>query len=557
MDDKSLEMLEFPRIRQMIAELTSFSTSRELADFIRPLNNYEQISLLLRQSAEARHLLGEEPGFSVGFVKDFRDSARMAALGSILEPQTLLEIHDTLASMRELRVSIARLSTGLPLLWSIAKEIVELQKVEKDIADCLDPSGEVRDSASPELATIRNQLRDIRGQLLSRLEAMIKAPRIRKILQEDIITERDGRYVILVKTEFRHEIKGIIHDISNTGVTLFVEPSVTIGLGNALREMAVEEKHEVERILGALSAKVGEHEAEISRSIELTAEIDLALAKAKFARKVNAVEPVITDLNSVDAQKAKVLRLIEARHPLLAGKAVPLTVDIGRDYSILLVTGPNTGGKTVAAKSIGLLTLMTQSGIPIPASAESVIPVFDSVFSDIGDEQSIEQTLSTFSWHMGNIIRIVNEATENSLILLDELGTSTDPAEGSALARAILRYFLSRGMLTVATTHYGDLKVFAHMTPGMQNASLDFDPVTLMPTYHLTIGIPGGSNALATASRLGLPLEIIDDARQMLSGGSQELETLLAHIMEEKRRQKRYGMIWRRKVARWRGAMLS
>jgi len=536
MDDKSLEMLEFPRIRQMIAELTSFSTSRELADFIRPLNNYEQISLLLRQSAEARHLLSEEPGFSVGFVKDFRDSARMAALGSILEPKTLLEIHGTLVSMRELRVSIARVSAELPLLWSIAKGIVELQQVEKDIADCLDPSGEVRDSASPELANIRNQLRDIRGQLLSQLEAMIKAPGIRKILQEDIITERDGRYVILVKTECRHEIKGIIHDISNTGVTLFVEPAITIGLGNALRELAVEEKHEIERILGALSAKVGEHEAEISRSIELTAEIDLALAKAKFARKVNAVEPVITDLNTVDAQRTKVLKLIEARHPLLPGKAVPLTVEIGRDYSILLITGPNTGGKTVAAKSIGLLTLMTQSGIPIPASAESVIPVFDSVFSDIGDEQSIEQTLSTFSWHMGNIIRIINEATENSLILLDELGTSTDPAEGSALARAILRYFLSRSMLIVVTTHYGDLKVFAHMTRGMQNASLDFDPVTLMPTYHLTIGIPGGSNALATASRLGLPAEIIDDARQMLSGGSQELETLLAHIMEEKQK---------------------
>jgi len=300
----------------------------------------------------------------------------------------------------------------------------------------------------------------------------------------------------------------------------------------------MEENREIERILGNLSAEVGTHEAEISSNIALAAKLDLALAKAKYARTVKASEPALITFGKngeelVDGQPG-VLRLVEARHPLLAEKAVPLTMESGRDFSVLVITGPNTGGKTVALKTIGLLSLMAQTGMPIPASEESCIPVFDSVFADIGDEQSIEQTLSTFSWHIGNIIRIIKSATDRSLVLLDELGTSTDPAEGSALARSILLHFLSKATMTVATTHFNDLKAFAHVTPGLQNASLDFDPITLVPTYHLTVGIPGGSNALATASRLGLKSEIISDAREMLSRGTQELETLLNDLMSEK-----------------------
>jgi len=310
-------------------------------------------------------------------------------------------------------------------------------------------------------------------------------------------------------------------------------------LGNTLRELVIEERREIEKILENLSAAVGVHEAAISHSIALVAELDLALAKARYARRAGAVEPILTTFSKKEKttsdEQDGVLRLVEARHPLLPKEAVPLSVEIGRDFSILVITGPNTGGKTVALKTAGLLSLMAQAGLPIPASAESRIPVFDSVFADIGDEQSIEQTLSTFSWHIGNIVRIINSATERSLVLLDELGTSTDPAEGSALARAILLSFLSQGIMTMATTHYSDLKIFAHITPGLQNASLDFDPVTLAPTYHLVMVIPGGSNALATAARLGLAPGIITNARSMLARGTQELEALLTSLREDKR----------------------
>jgi DNA mismatch repair protein MutS2 len=540
MDDKSLEMLEFPRIREILAGFTSFSASHELAITLKPEHDYQQISLWLGQAAEARQLLSLEPGFSIGGVLDIREAARMAALEGILEPQNLVEIQQTLSSLHQLRSRLGQLSGDFPRLWNIAEGIVELRQIEKDIASCLDASGEVLDTASPNLASIRQRLRESRQQILERLEAIIGSPKGRQILQEDIITEREGRYVILVKIECRHEIKGIVHDISNTGATVFMEPTATVGLGNALRELIIEERHEIERILGILSAEVGAHCDDISRSIALAAELDLVLAKARYAKRIKAAEPVIItpgqDSGKAKDSEACFLRLVAARHPLLGDKAVPFSVEIGRDYTVLLITGPNTGGKTVTLKTIGLLSLMAQAGIPIPASEESRLPVFDSVFADIGDEQSIEQTISSFSWHMGNIVRIIRGATGKSLVLLDELGTSTDPAEGSALARAILRHFQSRGALTAATTHYSDLKAFAHTTAGFENASLEFDPVTLTPTYHLTVGIPGGSNAMATASRLGIPAEIISEARAMLTEGSQEVETLLATLMAEKQK---------------------
>ncbi|HUT68485.1 MAG TPA: endonuclease MutS2 [Dehalococcoidales bacterium] len=540
MDNKSLEMLEFPRIREILAGYTSFSASRELALKLQPQHDYEDISLLLRQTAEARQLLGLERGFSVGSVLDVREKTRLAALEGILEPLSLLEIQQTLAALHELRRYLKSISEDFPLLWEIAEGIVELHQIEKDIGSCLDPAGEVLDTASPALADIRHQLRETRGQILEKLEAIVRSPRGNRILQEDIITEREGRYVILVKVECRHEVKGIVHDISNTGATVFMEPTVAVGLGNAIRELVIEERREIERILRLLSAEVGAHSDDISRSIELASGLDLVLAKARYARRIKAVEPVIIEPDpghgAVGKNRAGLLKLVDARHPLLGDNAVPFSAELGRDFSIMVITGPNTGGKTVTLKTIGLLSLMAQSGMPIPASGESHLPLFDGVFADIGDEQSIEQTLSTFSWHMGNVVRIIRGATGNSLVLLDELGTSTDPAEGSALARAVLRYFLARWTLTVATTHYSDLKAFAHATPGLENASLEFDPETLTPTYHLTVGIPGGSNAMATAARLGIPAEIIDDARSMLTEGSQELESVLANLMSEKQK---------------------
>ena len=538
MDDKSLEMLEFPRIREILADYTSFSASRELALSLQPLQDYATISLLLQQTKEARQLLTLDKSFSIGNAHDIREKTKLAALEGILDALSLVEVQQTLAALHDLRRYLKSISEDFPLLWNIGEGIAELHQIEKDIGACLDPAGEVLDTASPDLGNIRSQLRTTRSQILDKLEGIVRSPRGEKLLQEDVITERDGRYVLLVKVENRHDIKGIVHDISNTGATVYMEPTATVGLGNAIRELVAEERHEIEKILRLLSAEVGAHREDIDRSIELAAEIDLILAKARYAGRINAVEPHIADpADDGDGQKKKApIKLVNARHPFLGGKAVPFSVELGDGFSALVITGPNTGGKTVTLKTIGLLSVMAQSGMPIPADGESRLPIFDGVFTDIGDEQSIEQTLSTFSWHMGNIVRIIGQATGKSLVLLDELGTSTDPTEGSALAQSILRHFLARGTLTVATTHFSDLKAFAHTTPGLNNASLDFDPRTLTPTYQLTIGTPGGSNALATAARLGIPDEIINDARSLLSGHSREMESLLANLAEEKQK---------------------
>jgi DNA mismatch repair protein MutS2 len=537
--DRDLELLEFHKVREILAGFTSFSTSRELALNLTPLSDGEKVRLRLRQSAEARRLLSLSPDTHIGEVVDIRETVKMAALGKVLEPQSLLEIHKTLDSAHRLKKHLMNLSHELLLLSGLARDIVLLEQIVEDIDGCLSPTGDLLDTASPKLASVRHRMREVRQELLTHLQAIVTSPRGRKIVQEPIVTEREGRYVIPVKVECRRQIKGIVHDVSNTEATVFIEPWTTTEVQNELRELVAEERDETERILRTLSAEVGAFESEISRNIELIAEIDLALAKARYAREAKATEPIIVaaarNTKAEGQEPGGVLRLVEARHPLLKKKAVPLSVEIGRDFSILVITGPNTGGKTVALKTIGLLSLMAQAGLPIPAQAESRIPIFDGVYADIGDEQSIEQTLSTFSWHIGNIVHIINDATAQSLVLLDELGTNTDPGEGSALGRAILLHFLSQGTMTVATTHYTELKALAHATEGIENAALDVDPVTIAPTYHLTVGIPGGSNALATASRLGLPEEIVARARHMLSQGTQEIEALLTHLVTEQK----------------------
>lgn len=538
MDEKDLELLEFHKIREILAGFTSFSASRDLAFNLVPLRDEESIRLRLKQSAEARRLLSLSPDIDIGGITDVRQMAKMAARGKVLDPQSLLEILKTLDSAQRLRSRLTNLSSELPLLSGLATQLVVLDRLQKDIGNCLDSSGEVLDTASPRLASVRRRMREARQELLNHLETIINSPKGRKIIQEPIITEREGRYVIPVKAECRRQIKGIVHDLSDSEATVFVEPWTSVELQNELRELVAEEKHEVDRILRTLSAEIGKSEGEISRNIELIAEIDLALAKAKYARATEATEPTIVAAGQTSERMGEepsgVLRLVEARHPLLSKKAVPLSVEIGRNFSVLVITGPNTGGKTVTLKTIGLLSLMALAGLPIPAQAESRIPVFDGVYADIGDEQSIEQTLSTFSWHIGNIVRILNSATAKSLVLLDELGTNTDPNEGSALASAILFHFLSQGAMTVATTHYTQLKALAHVTPGMENAALETDPITMAPTYRLRVGIPGGSNALATASRLGLSTEIITRARDFLSRGTEQIEALLADLMTER-----------------------
>jgi DNA mismatch repair protein MutS2 len=537
--DRNLELLEFHKIREIIAGFTSFSASRDLALSLVPLSNEEDVRLRLRQSAESRRLLSLSPDFHIGDVVDIREMVKMAARGKVLDPKSLLEIQKTLAASRRSKNHLTNMSQELPLLSGLAGDIVALNQLEKDIDNCLSPNGDLLDTASPKLGSVRRRMRDVRQELLTHMQAIVTSPRGRKIAQEAIVTEREGRYVIPVKVECRRQIRGIVHDVSNTEATVFIEPWTTTETQNELRELLAAEKDEVERILKTLSAEAGALQSEISRNIELIAELDLALGKARYAREARATEPIIVAAAGSTEAKGNepdgVLRLAEARHPLLGKKAVPLSVEIGRDCSVLVITGPNTGGKTVALKTIGLLGLMALAGLPIPAQEESRIPLFDGVYADIGDEQSIEQTLSTFSWHIGNIVHIINNTTAQSLVLLDELGTNTDPGEGSALGRAILLHFLSRGTMTVATTHYTELKALAHATDGMQNAALEVDPVTMAPTYHLTVGIPGGSNALTTASRLGLPEKIVTRARNMLSKSAQEIESLLTHLVTEQK----------------------
>jgi DNA mismatch repair protein MutS2 len=535
MDEKSLEILEFPRIREILAGYTSFPVGAELVRELVPLTDFDTVKKLLNEAEEARYLLSVDREFSIGDAHDIREIVSAAALGKILEPTSLIEIQQTLSVFRLARAGLAQVATEVPLLWQIAKEIKPLSDIEKQITHCISPGGEVLDRASVKLASVRRRLRDTRHSLREKLESIIREPGVQKLVQESIITEREGRYVIPVKNEMRRDIEGITHDVSNTGATVFVEPWATIELGNAVKELVTEERYEIERILRELSQAAGVYDTEIQQNTALLAELDVALAKGKYSRAVKASTPELVGFSSNrENNGGSFIRLVEGRHPLLGENAVPLTVEVGKEYSTLVITGPNTGGKTVALKTIGLMSLMTQAGIPVPVAPETRLPVFDGVFADIGDEQSIEQTLSSFSWHVGNIVRIIEHATPRSLVLLDELGTATDPAEGSALARAVLLYFLDKRVITIATTHYSDLKVFAHQTEGMQNASFDFDPITLAPTYRITLGIPGGSNALATAGRLGVPAEIIEEARNMLSKGELDLNTTLSEIMTEK-----------------------
>ena len=531
MDANSLAMLEFPRVREKLAGYTSFTAGRDLALSLQPTPDAGWVILLLKQSAEARRLLSVRPDFHISEAYDVREDVLRAQKGVSLEPAVLLRVLRTLAAARLARNGLNKMSGELPALWGIVQDIAVLAQTENEINRCLSPVGDVLDAASPHLADLRWRLKDTRRQLQERLASIVKSRRGQEMLQEQLVTERNGRYVLPVRVESRRELKGIVHDVSNTGATVFIEPLETIESGNELRQLEVEERQEIERILAALSALVGAAAEDIRLNIEILARLDLALAKALFAEKAGAIEPEI-----IAGEGESVLKLLNARHPLLKGEAVPLSVEIGRDFSILIISGPNAGGKTVALKTIGLLVLMAQAGLPVPCADGTCLPVFDEVFADIGDEQSIEQTLSTFSAHISNLARIVKQTTPRSLVLLDELGISTDPGEGAALAQATLSHFVEKGTSVVVTTHYSELKAFAHLNKGLRNASLDFDPVTLMPTYRLSVGIPGGSNALNIAARFGLPEEIVARARGIMSKGSQEVEAMMVDLAAERKR---------------------
>ncbi len=534
MDEKTLATLEFEKVLARLAKHTSFSAGRDLTLALRPSSDYDEVIRNQRLTAEARRLRESQPRSGLGGVHDIRQLANKANLGGVLEPTELLDIANTLAAGRSLRESLVH-ADGLPLLAEIAERITGLGEVASEVYRCITPRAEVADAASPALAIIRRDLHTVHERLYAKLQELLTAPDMRAAIQEPIITLRDGRYVIPIKVEAGSQVRGIIHDVSASGATVFVEPLAVVDLGNTWRETQAEEQREVERVLRRLSALVGRNAHAIGVNIESLAEIDLTFAKAALAEELAATElPYDGESQPWLARPPESLYLVNARHPLLRGEVVPVSLSVGGNYSVLLITGPNTGGKTVALKTIGLLSAMAQAGLPVPADAGSRLPVFDAVFADIGDEQSIEQSLSTFSSHMTNIIGILASAGANSLVLLDELGAGTDPDEGAALAQALLDRVLTIGCLTVATTHHGELKVFAHATSGIMNASVEFDTETLAPIYRIAIGLPGSSNALAIAERLGLPKDIVDAARGTIEPERAHAESLLAEIQRER-----------------------
>ena len=544
MDSKTLSVLEYPKIRERLRGFCDFSASMELARQLEPTDSYDLALARLAETSEARRLFSVQDA-GVGGAHDIRPAADLAARGGVLDPQQLLDIKSTLISCRELKKSLERKTDEYPRLAQIASGLPESHGMVDAITRVLSDRGEVLDSASPKLATLRREIKIAHDRLMSRLQKYLTDSGNK--LQEPIITQRDGRYVIPLRAEFKGQIKAVVHDQSSSGATLFVEPLPVVELNNKVRELELQARDEERRILYELSVQIGEHREELTYGVENLALLDLIFAKAKYAEELKASAPILQkldnkrqkDQSSLENPKPSI-RLIQARHPLLDPQTVvPIDVDPQPGTRAIIITGPNTGGKTVSLKTVGLLALMAQSGLHIPAQSGSELPCFHAVYADIGDEQSIEQSLSTFSGHITNIIHILKQIDHRSLVIFDELGAGTDPQEGAALARAILNFLLETGCTTLVATHYPELKTFAHSTEGVVNASLEFDIKTLRPTYHLTIGLPGRSNALLIAQRLGLPQPIIESARGEISPDDLRADKLLDDIRKERNRTSR------------------
>lgn len=528
MDYDSLRPLEFDQVRSQLAEHTSFSASQALALELEPSDEAVEVAALQQETTEARRLLDQQPQLGVGSARDVRGSTRTARVGGMIQAFEFLELRGTLLSARNLRKNILRAAENFPRLAFIAESLSDAPRVIDEIGRVFNDNGEIADDASPELSRIRRELRVAQQRVMERLQHLITSSQYAKYLQDPIITQREGRYVVPVRAEAKGRINGIVHDSSASGATLFIEPLAVVELGNRVRELAIQEQREIDRILRELTLLVGEHADAIDYTVETLAQLDLAFAKAKYAAQLRAVAPLI---DAGSREQPAYLELIQARHPLLdPDRVVPISLELQRSFSILIITGPNTGGKTVSLKTVGLLALMAQSGLHIPAQEGSRLPVYSGVFADIGDEQSIAQSLSTFSGHLKNIVNILRAADARSLLLFDELGAGTDPVEGAALARAIVEHLLERKIPAMIATHYSELKAFAHTTPGVQNASMEFDIETLAPTYRLILGIPGRSNAFAIATRLGLDRPVVERARENVGRNNEELETLLTQL---------------------------
>jgi DNA mismatch repair protein MutS2 len=540
MDEHALRVLEFDKVLARLARLTSFSGGHDLALALRPTPSFAEALERQRVLAEAIRLREMRTPLNLNSAVDVRGALEKAALGGALDGQELLAVAATQRVAQQARGALVRLAPSLPRLGQMGESLLDRQGLVDEIGRSLDQRGDVVDSASPGLAVIRRDIKISHDRLQAKLQEFLGSASGRLAAQESLVTLRDGRYVVPIKADFRGEVRGIVHDVSSSGATLFIEPLAVVDLANQWRELQIEERREVERILRRLSGLVGEVAEDVAANVEVLARLDLALSAARLAEELTAPgAPVLPDAGPDRDPETwlttapDVLELVDARHPLLSAP-VPISLRIGGDERVLLVTGPNTGGKTVALKTVGLLCLMAQSGLPVPASGGSRVAVSEEVLADIGDEQSIEQSLSTFSGHLKNIIALLERAGPVSLVLLDELAAGTDPTEGAALARALLQHLLDSGATTLATTHHGELKLFAHSTPGVVNAAVEFDTQSLAPTYRVIMGVPGRSNALAIAARLGLPEPILRAAQESLAPEEVAMESLLADLHTER-----------------------
>ena len=522
MKERTLRVLEFTKIRDMLTEKALTPLGAEKCQALVPSTNFQEISEWQEETEEALVVLTYVGGHPMASFSDVRPYLALCDKGATLSPKALLEIATLMRACRTARSALVTERDNTPRLKEKASLLGSFRNLEDDITTAILSEDEIADKASNELANIRRHLRGATERIKERLNSMIRSSAYQKYLQDPILTMRNDRYVLPVKAEYRASVPGLVHDQSASGATLFIEPMAAVEMGNELKQWEAKEKQEIERILAALSAEVAPYAVQLKENLELLAELDFAFAKGLLSRDMSGVTPKMN--------RDGFINIIRGRHPLIdRERVVPSNLWMGREFTTLIITGPNTGGKTVTLKTVGLFTLMAQAGLHVPADLGTELAVFQQVFADIGDEQSIEQSLSTFSGHMTNIVGIMNEVTADDLVLFDELGAGTDPTEGAALAQTILTALLRKQVRTLATTHYSELKAFALSTPGVENASVEFNVETLRPTYRLSIGVPGKSNAFEISRKLGLSEGLIDEAKKLLSTEDKRFEDVIAN----------------------------
>ena len=532
MNDKTLRVLEYHKIIEKVAEKAESELGKEMVRNIRPSTDINEVQYLQNETEEALKLLIKKGSPPLYGIQDISRELKMAEIGGVLTPGGLLRVSDSLRVARGLKNYLKEARdqgvTDYPILQELIDSLRVFKEIEDEINNAIIGEEEISDNASPTLRNIRRQIINKNESIRNKLNSIISSQQYAKYLQDSIVTVREGRYVVPIKAENKRFFQGIVHDQSASGATLFIEPMAVVELNNELRELEMKEREEIERILRELTSLVADKVEHIRHNLKTLKRIDYIFAKGKYALEINGIKPILNREGYINIKKG--------RHPLLdPKKVVPIDVYIGKDFNTLVITGPNTGGKTVTLKTVGLLTIMAQSGLHIPAEFNSEIGVFDKVFADIGDEQSIEQSLSTFSSHMKNIVGILEEVGPNSLVLFDELGAGTDPTEGAALAMAILDHLLNMDIRTIATTHYSQLKIYALTTDRVKNASVEFDVETLSPTYRLLIGVPGKSNAFEISKKLGLQSYIIEYAKSLVSRENVEFEDVLQAIDRDRR----------------------